>query len=142
MQFPNTTVKTVRRPTQPMISDHKRAGCSLGAEAALTPVQRYSSDWMMVDSPSQLSLWFPGANGPGQTCHDHTAPLTLAPSWMRKRGIKLGRDHFAVRALTWKAPAFIDYTAQLKTDSLLITDLDAFEKWDDDGLTTTAASLR
>jgi len=54
---------------------------------------------------------------------------------MRKRGIKLGRDHFAVRALTWKAAAFIDYTAQLKTDSLLITDLDAFENG------TTTASL-
>ena len=36
-----------------------------------------------------------------------------------------------MRALKWKAPALIDYAAKLKTDSLFITDLDAFEKQDD-----------
>src|SRR5438552_6875168 len=42
-------------------------------------------------------------------------------------GIKLGLDNFAVRGMKWKADQLIDYAAQLKTDSLFITDLDAFE---------------
>ena len=50
---------------------------------------------------------------------------------VRRRGIKLGMDNFAVRALKWKAPALIDYAAQLKTDSLFITDLEPFESRDD-----------
>jgi hypothetical protein len=36
-------------------------------------------------------------------------------------------DNFAVRAMGWKAPQLIDYAASLKLDSLLISDLDAFE---------------
>ena len=57
------------------------------------------------------------------------APTGAAP--VRNRGIRLGIDNFAVRAMKWKAPALIDYAAKLKTDSLFITDLDAFEKQDD-----------
>ncbi|MDB6124123.1 MAG: Xylose isomerase-like barrel, partial [Pedosphaera sp.] len=41
--------------------------------------------------------------------------------------IKLGFDNFAVRAMGWKAHALLDYAASLKLDSLLISDLDAFE---------------
>jgi sugar phosphate isomerase/epimerase len=41
--------------------------------------------------------------------------------------VKLGIDNFSVRAMKWKAPQLIDYAAQLKVDSLFITDLDAFE---------------
>src|SRR6185295_14374570 len=48
-----------------------------------------------------------------------------------KNKIKLGLDNFAVRAMGWKAPALIDYAAALKTDSLFITDLDAFESLDE-----------
>jgi len=47
------------------------------------------------------------------------------------RKIKLGLDNFAVRAMRWKADALIDYAVQLKTDSLFITDLDAFESFED-----------
>jgi len=42
-----------------------------------------------------------------------------------KRNIKLGLDNFAVRAMGWKAPQLIEYATKLKTDSLLISDLDA-----------------
>src|SRR3989442_879647 len=42
-----------------------------------------------------------------------------------KRNIKLGLDNFAVRAMGWKAPELIEYAVRLKTDSLLISDLDA-----------------
>jgi sugar phosphate isomerase/epimerase len=45
--------------------------------------------------------------------------------------IKLGMDNFAVRAMGWKAPDLIDYAASLKLDTLLISDLDAFESLDD-----------
>lgn len=41
--------------------------------------------------------------------------------------IKLGLDNFAVRAMQWKAPALVDYAAELELDSLFISDLDAFE---------------
>ena len=58
----------------------------------------------------------------------------LAQSSAPKRHIKLGLDNFAVRALGWKAPQLVDYAAQLKTDSLFITDFDALEKFDDDYL--------
>src|SRR3954464_13045495 len=48
-----------------------------------------------------------------------------------KLNIKLGLDNFSVRAMGWKAPALIDYAASLKTDSLFITDLDAFESFEE-----------
>ena len=48
-----------------------------------------------------------------------------------KLGHKLGLDNFAVRDMKWKAPQLIDYAAQLKTDSLFITDFGPFEKTDD-----------
>ncbi len=48
-----------------------------------------------------------------------------------KRNIKLGIDNFAVRAMGWKAPQLIDYSASLKLDSLFISDLDALEQFED-----------
>ena len=63
------------------------------------------------------------------------APARAASSpAARKPGIKLGLDNFSVRALGWKASQLIDYAASLQTDSLFITDLNAFEKFDDDYL--------
>ena len=40
-------------------------------------------------------------------------------------------DNFAVRAMGWKAPELIAYAATLKLDTLLISDLDAFESLDE-----------
>ena len=51
------------------------------------------------------------------------------------RKIKLGLDNFAVRAMRWKADALIDYAVKLRTDSLFITDLDAFESFEENYLT-------
>jgi sugar phosphate isomerase/epimerase len=48
-----------------------------------------------------------------------------------KRKIKLGLDNFAVRAMNWKASALLDYAASLELDSILISDLDAFENHTD-----------
>jgi sugar phosphate isomerase/epimerase len=44
---------------------------------------------------------------------------------------RLGMDNFAVRAMRWKAKALIDYAASLALDSLFITDLEAFESFDE-----------
>src|SRR5262245_41529644 len=48
-----------------------------------------------------------------------------------RRKVKLGLDNFSVRAMGWKAAALIEYAASLKTDSLFITDLDAFDNHSD-----------
>ena len=63
-----------------------------------------------------------------------TGGKVLAQDAATKKGIKLGLDNFAVRGMGWKAPALIDYAASLKTDSLFITDLDAFESLEDKAL--------
>ncbi len=49
----------------------------------------------------------------------------------KKAGIKLGYDNFAVRAMGWKAPKLIEHAAELKCDTVFITDLAPFEKQDD-----------
>jgi 3-oxoisoapionate decarboxylase len=51
------------------------------------------------------------------------------------RNVKLGIDNFAVRAMGWKAAQLIEYAASLKTDSLFISDLDAFESLEEGPLT-------
>ena len=53
--------------------------------------------------------------------------LGLAEPAVKRRGIKLGMDNFAVRAMGWKAKELIDSAAKLRLDSLLISDLDAYE---------------
>ena len=61
------------------------------------------------------------------------AAATLAGSALhgetpvKKRPIKLGMDNFAVRAMGWKAKELLDYAAKLKLESILISDLDAYE---------------
>jgi sugar phosphate isomerase/epimerase len=63
------------------------------------------------------------------------AALAAAPQLARGAGegrkkIKLGYDNFAVRAMNWKAAQLIDYAVKLNVDSLLISDLDAFESFE------------
>ena len=48
-----------------------------------------------------------------------------------RRGIKLGMDNFAVRAMGWKAGDLIDYAAKLRLDTLLISDLEAYDSLED-----------
>jgi sugar phosphate isomerase/epimerase len=45
--------------------------------------------------------------------------------------IALGMDNFAVRAMGWKAAQLLDYAASLKLDSILISDLDAYESFEE-----------
>ncbi len=64
----------------------------------------------------------------------HTSALALAGAAFAadsKPKIKVGLDNFAVRALGWKAPRLVEYAAELKCDSILISDLPSFESLDD-----------
>jgi sugar phosphate isomerase/epimerase len=60
-------------------------------------------------------------------------PLFGATAGQRspEQKIRLGMDNFAVRAMAWKASELIEYAAGLKLDTLLISDLDAFESLDE-----------
>jgi len=49
------------------------------------------------------------------------------PSAPPKLKLKLGFDNFSIRAMNWKAPALLDYAGSLKLDSILISDLDAYD---------------
>lgn len=53
--------------------------------------------------------------------------------------IKLGYDNFAVRGMGWKAPQLIDYAAQLKCDTLFISDLVSYDSLDDVALADVKA---
>jgi len=44
--------------------------------------------------------------------------------------LKLGFDNFSIRAFNWKAPRLIEYAASQKVDTLLISNLDAFDSLD------------
>jgi sugar phosphate isomerase/epimerase len=51
-----------------------------------------------------------------------------------KPRIKLGFDNFAVRAMGWKAPQLLDYAAQLKCDTLFISDIESYDSLEDAAL--------
>ena len=48
--------------------------------------------------------------------------------------LKLGFDNFSIRAFGWKAPRLIEYAAEQKVDTLLLSDLDVYERLDADYL--------
>ena len=48
-----------------------------------------------------------------------------------EKRLRLGIDNFAVRSMGWKAGGLVDYASKLKCDSLFITDLHAFKRFDD-----------
>lgn len=48
-----------------------------------------------------------------------------------RRGIKLGYDNFAVRAMNWMVEEHIEYSAKLGCDSLFMSDLDHFKSHDE-----------
>src|SRR5207253_2829869 len=54
-----------------------------------------------------------------------------APALKQRLGLKLGFDNFSVRGMGWKANALLDYAASLKLDSILISDLDAYESFEE-----------
>ncbi|MES2596361.1 MAG: sugar phosphate isomerase/epimerase [Verrucomicrobiota bacterium] len=46
-------------------------------------------------------------------------------------GLKIGMDHFSVRATGWKAAQHIEYAASLKLDTCFISELGVFENFED-----------
>ncbi|MDB6021171.1 MAG: Xylose isomerase-like barrel [Pedosphaera sp.] len=56
--------------------------------------------------------------------------------------IRLGFDNFSVRAMNWKAHALLDYAASLKLDSILISDLDAYENFTEPYLKEVGAKAK
>jgi sugar phosphate isomerase/epimerase len=68
--------------------------------------------------------------------------MAAAADASARRNVKLGLDNFAVRAMNWKAPALLDYAAGLKLDSILISDLDAFESLEEKSLAEVKAKAR
>jgi sugar phosphate isomerase/epimerase len=63
------------------------------------------------------------------------AAAPLAAADVRRRGIPLGFDNFAVRAMQWNARQLIDHAEKLRCDSLFITDFGPFEgRFDDTSL--------
>ncbi len=63
-----------------------------------------------------------------ETGHAATQPQSPSPK------LKLGFDNFSIRAMGWKAADLLDYAASLKLDSILISDLDAYENFEDRSL--------
>jgi sugar phosphate isomerase/epimerase len=59
-----------------------------------------------------------------------------------QKKIRLGFDNFSVRAMGWKAHALLDYAASLKLDSILISDLDAYESFEDKYLKEVGAKAK
>ena len=56
--------------------------------------------------------------------------------------LRLGFDNFSVRAMGWKAPALLDYAASLKLDSILISDLDAYDSLEESALKNVRAKAQ
>ena len=54
----------------------------------------------------------------------------LVPAAETKK-VKLGFDNFSIRALGWKAPRLLEYAAEQKVDTILFSDLDVFESFED-----------
>lgn len=45
--------------------------------------------------------------------------------------VRVGLDHFAIRATGWKAPQYLDYAIEQKLDTLFLSELGVFESFDD-----------
>src|SRR5712671_2646871 len=60
----------------------------------------------------------------------------------RPKSIRLGFDNFTVRAMNWKAHQLLDYAASLKLDSILISDLDAYENFSEPYLKEVGAKAK
>jgi sugar phosphate isomerase/epimerase len=66
-----------------------------------------------------------------QTAALASASLPLSPLRAALPGLKIGLDHFSVRATGWKAAQFIDYAASLKLDTCFLSELGVFESFED-----------
>jgi sugar phosphate isomerase/epimerase len=68
-----------------------------------------------------------GAAGAALTLPGVSRAQQERATFVTKPPIPLGMDNFAVRSMGWKAPQLLEYAASLKLDTILISDLDAYE---------------
>jgi len=47
--------------------------------------------------------------------------------FIMKTRLKLGFDNYSISGLKWKARRILDYAAALKVDTVLLSDLDAYQ---------------
>jgi sugar phosphate isomerase/epimerase len=61
------------------------------------------------------------------------APAAVSSSFAQAAPakVRIGLDHFAVRATGWKAPQFIEYAGSQKVDTLFLSELLPFESFED-----------
>jgi sugar phosphate isomerase/epimerase len=57
--------------------------------------------------------------------------VSAAETPAAKRNIKLGFDNFSVRAMKWNASQLIDYAISLKVDTLLLSNLEVYESFEE-----------
>lgn len=65
-----------------------------------------------------------------------------APAPAPENKIRLGFDNFSIRALGLKADGLLDYAASLRLDSILISDLDAYENFSEAYLKNIGAKAK
>ena len=58
------------------------------------------------------------------------SPLTGLAAHHGNKGVKLGYDNFAVRAMNWMVEDHLEYSEKLGIDSLFMSDLDHFKSFD------------
>ncbi len=98
------------------------AGAPRGALPSIFPMHRRSFLQTLAVATSAAAFTSTASRLSGAT-----PPAT-------KPKIALGMDNYAVRGMGWKAPALLDYAATLKLDTILISDLDAYESLEDAAL--------
>lgn len=67
-----------------------------------------------------------------QSAQGQEAKEVVKPKLNKK--IKLGFDNFSIRAFGWKAPQLIEYAEKVKVDTILLSDLDVYESYEEDYL--------
>ena len=60
--------------------------------------------------------------------------VSKTPAVVLPRPVALGFDNFAVRSSNWKAMRLLEYATTVGADSVLISDLDAFESLEEPAL--------
>ena len=79
---------------------------------------------------SSIAVRTVGAHDAGATAVPQT-PNAAPASSAAKRGLKLGLDHFGIRAFGWKAGQLIDYAASQQLDGIFLSELNVLESRDD-----------
>ena len=92
----------------------------------------------MTNEAMQISRrgWLGSAAALGMAAAVAIEPQPAKAEPAARRGIPLGYDNFAVRAMGWNARQLVDHADTLNCDSLFITDFGPFEgRYDDASLT-------